>query len=126
MTYLIFSYYSADLTARMTLGPPQPSIKSFDDVIKYGYNVMTFEATSWHELLKNSLPGTAMSRVYNEKMDGDPRYIIDWIKAEEAADILFSRENTLLFASFFYALGSNRLQKLEIEVGTFELWSNVN
>ena len=115
MTYFMFAYYSADLTAVMTRGSQPPSIKSFGDVLKYGYDVITFEATSWHGLLKRALPGTAMSQVFKDKMDGNSNNIIAWVKADEAASILFNREKTLLFTSIYYALGSNRLQALPLQ-----------
>ena len=119
-SYFLFVYYSADLTARMTLVPPPLSIKSFGDVIQHGYDVITFEASSWHGLLKTALPGTAMSQVFKDKMEGDPNYIIEWVKADEAADILYTREKTLLFASIFYALGSDNLVALDTEVSIID------
>ena len=116
-TYLIFSHYSADLTTMMTVGSHEPSIKSFSDVIKYDYDVITYKATSWHGILKTALPGTAMSQVYNEKMDGNPNYILEGIKASEATDMLFKREKTLLFASTLSHWQNNRLQPLDIQGG---------
>ena len=114
-SFFIFSYYSADLTATMTLGLKPPSIKSFDDVIKYGYNVITFDGTSWHGVLKTALPDTSMSHVYKNKMEGNPKYVMDWVQANEAAEILFTRKKTLLFASKFYALGSDHLEALNTQ-----------
>ena len=116
-TYVIFSLYSADLTTMMTVGSHEPSIKSFGDVMKYDYNVITNGATSWHGILKAALPGTAMSQVY-KKMDGNPNYIIEGKKADEYADILFKREKTLLFASSMFVVTlakGNRLQSLELQ-----------
>ena len=121
-SYLIFAYYSADLTAMMTLGPQPLSVKSFSDVIKHDYNVITFEATSWHGLLKTALPGTAMSQVFRDKMEGNPNHVIEWVKADEAADILSSRKKTLLFASIFYALGSDNLMALDTQGSNFRLY----
>ena len=37
--YLIFTYYTSDLTARITSGPPQNAINSLRDVIRLGYQV---------------------------------------------------------------------------------------
>ena len=117
-TYVIFALYSADLTTMMTVGSHEPSIKSFSDVIKYDFNVMTHKATSWHGILKKSLPGTAMSQVYNEKMDGNPNSILVGKSTDESTEMLFKREKTLLFASSMsvVTLGKgNRLQSLDIQ-----------
>ncbi len=38
--YLIFTYYTCDLTARMTSGPPGNPIKSLNDVLNLGYQVL--------------------------------------------------------------------------------------
>ncbi len=38
--YLIFTYYTCDLTARMTSGSPDNPIRSFQDVIDRGYQVV--------------------------------------------------------------------------------------
>ena len=122
-TYFMFAYYSADLTAMMTVVPQPPAIKSFDDVIQHDYNVITYEATSWHSLLKTALPGTAMRKVFDDKMDGNPDFIMDWVKAEEAAEVLSGRRKTLLFASSFYALGSNRLLALDIQGREWRMFS---
>ena len=38
----------------------------------FDYDVVTKHSTSWHEILKNALPGTAMREVYRSKMEGKP------------------------------------------------------
>ena len=37
--YITFAYYTCDLTARMTLGPPENMIRSMADIIPLGYQV---------------------------------------------------------------------------------------
>jgi hypothetical protein len=36
LTWLLFSYYTCDLTARMTSGPPKLSIRNFQHVMDQG------------------------------------------------------------------------------------------
>ena len=60
-----------------------------------------------------------MSQVYNEKMDGNPNYILE--KATGATEILFKKERTLLFASTLSRWQDNRLQPLDIQ-GGIQLW----
>ena len=116
-TYILFQFYAADLTTHMIVGSKEHSIKSFDDVIRYDYNVITLKATSWHGILKRALPGTGMSQVYEEKMAGNPNSLLDsnWNR-HMITDSLYKREKTLFFASSLVNLGNKRLQSLDLQV----------
>ena len=64
LTMLMFVYYTTDITADMTSGPPQIQIRTFQDVIHHNYKVVT--ATPYYEnILASAEPGTAKSKVFN-------------------------------------------------------------
>ena len=115
--YLIFAYYGAVLTTTMTVTPKEPSIKSFDDVIRYEYNVIVAGSTSYHDLLKRALPGTGMHKIYYDTMEGNPDSFIPSTKA--AVSAMFEREKTLFFGSKFWADEDKRLQVLDIKASPF-------
>ena len=58
---VVFIYFSCDLTTRMTVEPPKLNIRSFEDVIKNGYKVIT-EDEEWEELAE-APSGSAMKKV---------------------------------------------------------------
>ena len=58
---VVFIYFSCDLTTRMTVEPPKLNIRSFEDVIKNGYKVIT-EDEEWEELAE-APSGSAMKEV---------------------------------------------------------------
>ena len=71
---LMFIYYTTDITAKMTSGPPGIPIRSFDDVIEHGYRVIVTSGY-YKKLLANSQPGTSKQMVYKmhiEKADVKP------------------------------------------------------
>ena len=51
-SYIIFSYYTADLTSLMTSGPPRVSLKSFEEALEADYKFMVWPDTSYESLLK--------------------------------------------------------------------------
>ena len=69
-TFLLFAMYTCDLTARMTTGPKELPIRSFEDILRSDYRVFTVEGGATVETLANSKPGTAMHKVYYETMVG--------------------------------------------------------
>jgi ABC-type amino acid transport substrate-binding protein len=99
MMYLIFAYYTSDLTARMTSGPPSTPIRSFQDVLEKKYKVIVMDSTSNHDLLRTSDPNSAMYEVYWSQMDGNQNSFVNSDK--EAFDKVLTEENTLYFTSLF-------------------------
>ena len=112
--YLIFSYFAADLTARMTLGPKEALIRSFDDVLEEGYSVICTHSSSQHEILKISKPGTAMHKVYYETMHGNPDSFVK--NSKIGREIILENEKTLMFSNQFRAMQDDALQLLDIQV----------
>ena len=62
-TYVLFSLWTADLTAGMTTGPRNVPIRNFQDIIDNDYTVITRPSTANSELLKGAREGTPMLEV---------------------------------------------------------------
>ncbi len=50
--YLLYTFYTCDLTARMTSTPPKAAIRSFYDVLKHDYKVIVRRDTSNRKVTK--------------------------------------------------------------------------
>jgi hypothetical protein len=87
-TWLLFTYYTSDLTARMTSGPPTNSIKSFHDIIAHNYRVVTQHSDSNHGYLKLSQKETPMNTYYYNSMhNNDDAYVPN---IEAGAELMLS------------------------------------
>ena len=130
LTYILYTYYTCDLTARMTSGPKPIAILSFRDVWDGEYRVVVQEGTSNHEYLKNAEKGSAMNEVqkvqfehsclrrslcvklhifaqyYYGRMDGNPDYFVN--SAADAWDQTLTRPKTLFFTSALRGLGKSQ------------------
>ena len=63
LTLILFIYYTTDITAKMTSGPPKIPIRTFDDVIKHDYKVISNVAFSkW--VLADAKQGSAKRKVH--------------------------------------------------------------
>ncbi len=112
--FLTFTYYTCDLTARMTSGPTPLQIRSFEDVLALGYRVIVLEDSSSLELLKNSEAGTAMHSVYYDTMDGDPASFTKSVKNAAVRRNLIGTGKVLLFGSSYYSARDPDLVALDV------------
>ena len=96
--YLLFMYYSADLTTEMTTGAGQHPVRNFEDVINGDYKVIVKEATGQFEEMKNALPGTAKHKYFHSQMKDNPKSIVKG--QDEAIKMMNENDKTL----FFYTL----------------------
>ena len=64
ITFLIFVAFSTKITAEMTSSPSEIPVRTFEDVIKHNYKIVTF-SPYYAQLLRNAKPGTAKNIVYN-------------------------------------------------------------
>ena len=53
-SYIIFTFYTCNLTAAMTSTAPNSGIASFEDAVKNGYKVVVLEGTAHSERVKNT------------------------------------------------------------------------
>ncbi len=103
--YIAFTYYTCDLTSRMSTVPTPVAIRSFDDVWAGNYKVLVIPATTNNEILKQAKPGSGMHRVYHERMKGNPKMFVE--SDEEAFSRLNDEPNTLYFSSSLALTGLN-------------------
>ena len=68
LTFLIFVAFSTDITAEMTSNPSDIPVRTFEDVIKHDYKVVSISRYYTH-LLKSAKPGTAKNTVYNSNFE---------------------------------------------------------
>ena len=114
-TFVLYAHYEANLTALMTSGPKDSTIKSFADVIKGEYKVVVEDSTSMQIFMETARPGTAMHQVYYETMENNPDSFVTSL--DESLDVLFSNDKTLTFTSSMYDFmtAGNRLEFLDIQ-----------
>ena len=121
-TFVLYAHYEANLTAMMTSGPKENTIKSFDDVIKGEYKVVVEAATSMEIFMRTADPGSAMHQVYYETMENNEEAFVDGLVA--SIDALYDREKTLTFTSSLYGFMTigERLDYLKIQGLSTHSW----
>ena len=63
LTLLMFLYYTTDITAKMTSGPPSIPVKTFEDVIQHNYKVV--HQSNYHaSILADGPAGSAKKQAY--------------------------------------------------------------
>ena len=110
--YVLFSIWSADITAGMTTGPRTVPIRNFQDIIDNGYRVITRPSTVNSYLLRTATEGTPMRQVWNEIKD-DPSHF--YIKISEALDIISKDSKALFWAPETNILGNHDYEYLRLE-----------
>ena len=113
-SYVIFSYYEADLTAQTTIVGKGQEIKSFQDVMEKDYKVFVVDSTSNHITLKNAREGTAMHEVYYKTMHDNPNQLTK--STPDLLDKIYTQEKALLYSEQLgFVLGEwQRLRRLRI------------
>ena len=96
--YLTFANYSQSLEDFTVFRPTPAEIKSFDDVVRHNYSVITVKSTGSHGLLASAEPGSPMQRAYREIMEENPEAKVDNI-VDARRRLLESDDMTLLFGS---------------------------
>ena len=90
--YLLFSYFSCDLTARMTTGPMELDIKSFEDAVALGYTVLVQRGTVEENYLRAAPAGSAMRWVYDNQIVAEPH-----LNGEELLQRVVREPKTLFY-----------------------------
>ncbi len=68
VTFLLFSFYGADLTATMTAGVRTSSLSSFQDVLDEDYMVHTKGGSSLYEFFRTAIPGSTAHQVFEKAL----------------------------------------------------------
>ena len=72
LTFMVYIYYTTDVTAEMTSGVPEVPVRTFEDVLEHGYNVIV--SSGYNEyLLSQAKEGTAKHRVYKMHIEKGER-----------------------------------------------------
>ena len=94
-TYLLYIHYMALLTASSTY-ESKTQIRSFEDVLSGGYQVVVMENTAEHDLLRYAKQGTPMNEVYLRTMEERPGA---FMKSLNEVPKILNNKNTLLYQS---------------------------
>ena len=97
MTYLLYAYYTTDVTAQMTFRETEDNpFRSFADVLQNpDIKIITVKGTSYDSHIRSSLPGSAKYQVYKDRMENREVW---YSTAEAAKDAVLSDPNTFLYA----------------------------
>ena len=106
MTYLIYAYYTTDVTAQMTYREVEDNpFRSFDDVSKNtDIKVITVKGSSWESHIRNSYPGTTKHGVYKGRMENNDVWYdtidaaIDAVLSDPSSNTYFYGHNVLAFS----------------------------
>ena len=72
---VIFAYYEADLTTKMTISQQDAPLRSFTDILNTGKKLLVREGTTQLSIARNAKKGTALYNIY-QNMD-ESNYIAD-------------------------------------------------
>ena len=68
LAFMMFVFYTTDITAEMTSGPPKIPVRSFDDIIHHDYKVI-LSSSYLKTILASEEPGSAKHTVYNNYVE---------------------------------------------------------
>ena len=98
LTLIFFVFYTGDITAKMTSGPPNIPIRTFDDVIANDYKVVTWSGY-YRSILASSKEGSAKLEVYKNRFELIPDALYAKKAVIEDPDLktlLYGREIALI------------------------------
>ena len=111
LTFILFVYYTTDITAKMTSGASMIPIRTFDDVIYHNYKVITTSGY-YERLLEGDKTGTAKNKVYHsylKKIEQNNKTIDEtWV---EALKEVISDPKTLFYCEESCIIPTNPTKK---------------
>ncbi len=114
MTYVLFAYYTCDLTARMTFGPRPIDVKSFDEAYAKKFRVIAVGSTTYLWRLKSAPEGSGMRKIYRQ-MASDPDGSLVASTEEGLSRVLADTSGgTLLYSSSMAVRGRSEFVALGI------------
>ncbi len=76
--FVLFTYYTSDLTSTMTTGPIPKRIASFQDVLDSGdYRVLVVEGAIVHDRLAKAEEGSVMNRVFKKILHDNSNSLLE-------------------------------------------------
>ena len=83
--FVVFAFYTSDLTAILIAQPADDPIRTFDEAVRRGYRFAVVKDAYSHSALKHALPGTSMRKTYYALIHDNPAsYLMNFDKAIEA------------------------------------------
>ena len=80
MSFLVFAYYTADLTSLLTVAPDGMKVDTFQDMADLGYGVVTAESSSISSRFTSSTPGDPFYDYYEKYMKEQEGSFLDTCK----------------------------------------------
>ena len=113
-TLLLYTFFTTDITAQMTSGPPDLPIRNFEDVLTYEYKVIAFSPYP-ESILRSSKTGSAKLEVYENHFE------MKKDKEEAITTIINDKDlKTLIYSPVSTLVPTNSKQK-ELTDQTFDL-----
>ena len=123
MTLLMFIYYTSEITAEMTSGPAKLPVRTFEDVIRHGYNVIS-ASTYYMNLLKSAPHDSAKYQVYKKYFENNTGLV----SAKDNQSIMsvamtetISDSKTLLYATELTLARSSDAEERQLALQLFTL-----
>ena len=113
MTLLFFVNYTNDITADMTSGPPPIPIKTFEDVITFGYRIIVWTNED-EDFFSNASPGTARARIYETSFDN--LHNISAYPSLSYLEILLDNPQALMFTDRLHLIPRDVDYKADLDV----------
>ena len=103
---IIFVYYSADLTARLTVFPSSTSIESFNDAYDLDYSVAILGGSISEVIMASGRNGSGIKKMWEDKVKPNPRLFA--VSMEELIAHIMASEKNLVYSEILSFEGDSR------------------
>ena len=115
-SFLLFAFYTADLTAMMTTSSPPNEVNTFETIIGDGYKIVTWDKGLLHDLFVTS-KSQPYHGIYTKHMESDPESMIQF--GQDIGQVLAEHENYAFFGSALYFYNRTDIDKLDV-IGSYD------
>ena len=118
-SFLLFGFYTADLTSLMTAASPAMDVNTLEEVVTlHGYQVIVFKASAAAALFENSNPSQPYYNPYQLTMKSNPNAYIDY--SVDIAEHLLQNENLAFFGLKNYFVGQSDIVQADV-LGSYNI-----
>ena len=100
-SYVLFTYYTCNLTAAMTTTTPKIGVSSFEDAIRYGYKVLVIDGSAYSVRVKDE--GLDLVIVQPSQGTSDAELLINKM-SQESKTLIFQSSLSFFGRSDFYPM----------------------
>ena len=97
-SYLVFEFYTADLTSRLTVIPPEVSIGTLSQALNLGYKIVVEDNTVLEIVLSTAPEGTSFHTAWNDVILPNPELQAKGFEAAEK--LVLEKEKHAFFTTF--------------------------